>query len=494
MAAICDSDDEQVARGLTAPQRYVFLRLANRMNHILGLCYPGFGQLAKDTGYSVSEVSDCIHGLWKAGYIDWQDRWKPSSVERDTNLYTIHYVPHPDDPEKRVMLAPMEMRTGNRVAPERRKKPANPKHKKKVVLVEPVEGIAAGGIGGVYQQVIQGIRHGGIGSTATEDTVYQQMGHGIPPRRWKPGLEPGPNQEANRETTIVGGGGATPPIVEGDLSPLDSVGPEGTGSGDDPVGQGAGETQGIDLSRGRDDEPAGDRVVGGGDDALPQIVEGDALDYSFEGEEPDGMDLSGDPVEQGKGETQGIDISPAQSAGERESAAESGAATGPGRPLEGEYMDDHPAEPAGDASHVRPAGSPLTDAQELVRHFFGLIGKPAALKDRGKRWVGIASAMLADHSLTDLKGIVDYAVGSNFWAPLLLQFEDRDPFAYFQLKLPKLLTQYRGRKRHAQLPKQKSEARHGGKDTTRKTKRQLIAEENRANLEELERERGGFQG
>jgi hypothetical protein len=429
MAAICDSDDEQVARGLTAPQRYVFLRLANRMNHILGLCYPGFGQLAKDTGYSVSEVSDCIHGLWKAGYIDWQDRWKPNSVERDTNLYTIHYVPHPDDPEKRVMLAPMEMRTGNRVAPERRKKPANPKHKKKVVLVEPVEGIGAGGIGGVYQQVIQGIPHGGIGSTATEDTVYQQVGHGIPPRRWKSGLEPGPNQEANRETTIVGGGGATPPIVEGDLSPLDSVGPEGTGSGDDPV-------------------------------------------------------------EQGKGETQGIDISPAQSAGERESAAESGAATGPGRPLEGEYMDDHPAEPAGDASHVRPAGSPLTDAQELVRHFFGLIGKPAALKDRGKRWVGIAGGMLADHSLTDLKGIADYAVGSNFWAPLLLQFEERDPFVYFQLKLPKLLTQYQGRKRHAQLPKQKSEARHGGKDTTRKTKRQLIAEQNRANLEELERERG----
>jgi hypothetical protein len=173
MAAICDSDDEQVARGLTAPQRYVFLRLANRMNHILGLCYPGFGQLAKDTGYSVSEVSDCIHGLWKAGYIDWQDRWKPNSVERDTNLYTIHYVPHPDDPEKRVMLAPMEMRTGNRAAPERRKKPANPKHKKKVVLVEPVEGIAAGGIGG-------GIPAGDTGYTAWWYRVYRHGGYRVP--------------------------------------------------------------------------------------------------------------------------------------------------------------------------------------------------------------------------------------------------------------------------------------------------------------------------
>jgi hypothetical protein len=320
--------------------------------------------------------------------------------------------------------------------------------------------------------------------------VYQQVGHGIPPRRWKPGLEPGPNQEANRETTIVGGV-AAPPIVEGHpLSPLDSVGPQGTASGDDPVEQGAGETQGIDLSGGGDGEPAGDRD-GGGDHAPPRIVEGDALDYSFEGEEHDGIDLCGGPGERGKGEPDGTDISPLRSAGERESAAESGAATGPRRrPLEAEYLDDHTAEPDGDASPVHPAGSPLTEAQELVRHFFGLIGRPAELKGRGKLWVTIATAMLTGHSLADLKGIADYAVGSNFWAPLLLQFEDRDPFVYFQLKLPKLLTQYQGRKRHAQLPKQKSEARHGGKDSTRKTKRQLVAEQNRVNLEELERERG----
>jgi hypothetical protein len=51
MGAVCDADNEQIARGLDAGARYVLLRLANRFNpDHPERCFPSHGQLAKDTG------------------------------------------------------------------------------------------------------------------------------------------------------------------------------------------------------------------------------------------------------------------------------------------------------------------------------------------------------------------------------------------------------------------------------------------------------------
>jgi hypothetical protein len=134
MAAVCESNKRQIDRGLLPADRHVFLRLANRMNTLTGLCCPGHAKLAEDTGLSVRTIGEATQALWRAGFIDWEERWILNSVEQDTNIYTIHSMDHPlSTPEKpRLILTPKEPRKGNRPRQERPENQvvAAPRHRK----------------------------------------------------------------------------------------------------------------------------------------------------------------------------------------------------------------------------------------------------------------------------------------------------------------------------------------------------------------------------
>jgi hypothetical protein len=149
MGACCEADRMQIDRGLLPTDRYVFLRLCNRMNQESGKCFPGHAKLAEDTGLSVRTIGEALRALWRGGFIDWQERWIPDSVEQDTNLYTIHYAAHPDStPEKpRLILTPKEPRQGNR---PRQKRPAAR------ITGKPARGNKKD-TGGVWQQMQGGI-------------------------------------------------------------------------------------------------------------------------------------------------------------------------------------------------------------------------------------------------------------------------------------------------------------------------------------------------
>jgi hypothetical protein len=64
MGAVCEADQIQIDRGLLAVDRHVFLRLANRMNHLDGRCDPVHATLAKDTGLSVRTIGEATRALW----------------------------------------------------------------------------------------------------------------------------------------------------------------------------------------------------------------------------------------------------------------------------------------------------------------------------------------------------------------------------------------------------------------------------------------------
>jgi hypothetical protein len=188
------------ARSLSASDRSVLHALAHRMNNKTGQCDPGYDTLASDTGLSKGKVAQSIKALWQAGILDWEDRWKPDSKERDTNLYTIPHAPHPIDPEKRVVLEPLDCRTEKRVVP----KPPGSK-----------EGVPPGARGGVSPS--------GTPCITQYDSVYHPVAQGVSPVS----REQGTNREENLEVTESCCGGGAPP--ETDCFAFDQ---------DFPVGQG----------------------------------------------------------------------------------------------------------------------------------------------------------------------------------------------------------------------------------------------------------------
>jgi hypothetical protein len=248
----------------------------------------------------------------------------------------------------------------------------------------------------------------------------------------------------------------------------------------------------------------------GGGGTLTTAGEGDRPDSSFDRPVPDGTDIGRDPDEHGEGQSEptDVDLDPYE-AGQGQSETTDvdlnpdhdvetiddepadlggdpdGDVSGPGAtpPLDGDYIDSNPAQPTGDttkANPARPAGSPLTQAGQLAKYFFELVGEPARYKDSGRVWMKIASAMLKNDSLQDIKAAAEYAMGSDYWGPWISQL-DKDPFIRFHSKLPQFLIKSRGIENHKKLnlkPNNKSEVPHGGKPSARnKSKREITAEE-----------------
>jgi hypothetical protein len=273
-----------------------------------------------------------------------------------------------------------------------------------------------------------------------------------------------------------------------------------------------------DLTQTREKETETESsVVGGGGSHSTEEGELDPLQLSVDPEPHHGTDLSDEPGEEGNGKTEptylgGEHHGPDQ--GKLDRALDDRVADGesitlintcPPKPqVENQRPNERsPAAPAAPAQSADPLDAPFErdeisnpvaplskDAPELVRLYFGLLGGPSEFVGQGLAWVKIANRMLASHTLADILAAAEYALRSDFWAPFMLQL-DRNPFLYFESKLPKLLAQLNARKNAATLkstkPNPKSEAHHGRKDTP-KSKRQIIAEENRANLDELRRE------
>jgi hypothetical protein len=190
IAAICDQTPMLRARGLGPSDLWLLVRLANRMNHLNGRCDPGYDQLVEDSGLSKGQIPKSLKKLKRAGVIDWQERWKPNSKQRNTNLYRIYHCADPQDPKK-VLLQPIDRRSGVRkgVSPSS-VPPVSPGHVG--CTTEAGTGVSPGSVppDEVYHQGMYGVSPGHVPCTT-------EAGTGTCPSSRKPGT----NQEQNRNET-----------------------------------------------------------------------------------------------------------------------------------------------------------------------------------------------------------------------------------------------------------------------------------------------------
>jgi hypothetical protein len=426
MGAVCDADQMQVDRGLLPSDRHVFLRLVGRHNAITGLCWPGHGKLAEDTGLSVRTIGEACQALWRAGFIDWTERWIEGSVEQDTNEYKIHFMEHPDSTQekRRLILTPVEPRTGNR--PRQERPPiqaiAIPRHRK-LKKKKDTE------VGGVVQPLHYPPAESAIPPCGSSTTPVQILHDPPAPDAEKPGSKPGVNQGGKQGGTSVVVVRAAPTEKEG---------------------------------------------------------EGHSLDSSFQCGKHDGMDLSGGPVKPGDGKTDGMDMGddphhhhPAQ--------VKPDPGNGDGA-LEGEYLspvatdgvvrkpasrEGTAAAPAASAQPTDPHDAPfeqvlgdLGEARDFAKFFYALLGEPGEHRHLVDAWERPARRLLGYLSLADLKGIATFARNhTRFWGPALLQ-PGRDPLTFLEDRIDSdgpqsLLVQYRGRQNFNNT--KKKEAGYGQK-------------------------------
>lgn len=80
------------------------IRLATRANHRTGRCDPGYDRPVEDTTLSRSQTPISLRALWRAGILDWTERWKSNSKGRRTNAYNIYHKQDPLNPKKDILL------------------------------------------------------------------------------------------------------------------------------------------------------------------------------------------------------------------------------------------------------------------------------------------------------------------------------------------------------------------------------------------------------
>lgn len=197
MAAICDQNALLIERGLSKSDILLLMKLANRANYRTGRCDPGYGRLVKDTGLSKNQIPISLQALWRAGILDWTERWKSDSKGRRPNLYDIFHRVDPLKPKK-VILQP---------------KPPKPKGEKRVMAKCPfpgamVQGLPVTGIPGALPQLpVEGVPATGIGCTSQSDTLYQPLVEGVPVTGTEPVLISQEDQSGIQPGTVPGEGG-----------------------------------------------------------------------------------------------------------------------------------------------------------------------------------------------------------------------------------------------------------------------------------------------
>jgi hypothetical protein len=226
-----------------------------------------------------------------------------------------------------------------------------------------------------------------------------------------------------------------------------------------------------DLKQTQETEKETAVVGGGGRNPTPEEDDDIPFYDCLERETHDGNYSSAIPVETGTGQSDGTNLSDEDDPDSP--SAHLGSSPEPeylpfNNPVEQSHNEQSPPESRGAAA-------------EFAEFYFNLIGSPSAFREM-KNWEAIASAMLKDNSLDDIRGAAEYALSHHFWQPKMLRF-DRDPFLYLQKALLELLKQYGGVKNARTFNDQhnkKSEPHHGRKSPARKTKQQLLEEGNDA--------------
>jgi hypothetical protein len=292
------------------------------------------------------------------------------------------------------------------------------------------------------------------------DEVVQNSDYRSPESGREQVIEPGTNREDNREV-VVGGGEPTPAEVEAEDSSIPSTSEELDGNHD---------TSSVNLDKVSDTE---------------QLSEATNPVCSFEKSEPPASSPASVAHVQALGEDPSALIEPGSNNDSKEPPNDAASPSS----LEGEYEDEPDGTTHEETTHGSPSG-----ALELALYYFVLLGSPVQLKGRSPVWMKIAFALLKSHSLADIKSAADYALGHRFWAPKMMRFDPLDPFEYFAMKIPELLSQIaaaqRARDHKSSKSVQQSEPRHGGHQATRKSKQQIVDDANDTTAEQLLRELG----